>query len=359
MKILDWYILKKFLMSFVYVVLILVSILCVIDFTEKSDDFIRANLPYSQVFKEYYFNYIPYIANMFSPISIFIATVFVTARLATHTEIIAILSSGVSFKRMMVPYLIGSTLAGIVIFFMIGWVIPDANKVRINFENQYLKNQFYYNGQNVHMKIAPDTYVYLESYNNTVNTGYQFTLETISNQKLVSKLKSKLLVWQPDKEKWLMDEYSIRSFDAQGKETVVFGANKDTTINLSPKDFANNYMLHETFTLTELNAYIQDLKEKGAENIETYLTEKYERFTYPFAIIILTMIGVIASARKSREGSGKEIAFGFLLAVVYILFVLVSQTFSNLGSMGPLMASWLPNIIFSVIGLIMYKNVPK
>lgn len=358
MKLLDWYILKKFLTAFVYVVFILVAILCVIDFTEKSDDFIRGGVPYSLVFKEYYLNYVPYIANMFSPISIFIATVFVTARMATHTEIIAILSSGVSFKRIMVPYLIGSIIIGIVIFYMIGWVIPNANKVRINFENQYLKSQFFFSGENVHMKIGPNTYAYLEKYNSAINTGYQFSLETIEDGKLKTKLKAKMLTWQPEKKTWLMDEYSIRTINGL-KETLVQGSNKDTLINLTPEDFSNSYMLHETFTLTELNAYITKLKEKGVENIETYLTEKYERFTYPFAIIILTMIGVIASARKSREGSGKEIAFGFLLAVVYILFVLISQSFSNLGSMGPLMASWLPNIIFSLIGFIMYKNVPK
>lgn len=358
MKILDWYILKKFLIAFVYVVLILVSILCVIDFTEKSDDFIRGGVSYSLVFKQYYLNYIPYIANMFSPISIFIATVFVTARMATHTEIIAILSSGVSFRRMMVPYLIGSIVVGIFIFYMIGWVIPDANKVRIGFENRYLKNQFFFDGQNVHMKIGPDHYAYLESYNSTLNTGYQFTLETIEGGALRSKLKAKMITWQPEKGKWLMDEYFVRVLEGD-KEKILEGKNMDTLINLSPQDFSDNYMLHETFTSPELNEYISKLKEKGAENIEIYLTEKYERYTYPFAIIILTMIGVIASARRTREGAGFQIAFGFLLAVIYILFALISQSFSNLGSMGPLMASWLPNIIFSIIGLIMYKTVPK
>jgi lipopolysaccharide export system permease protein len=358
MRILDWYILKKFLIAFVYVVLILVTIICVIDFTEKSDDFIRAGISYGKVFTDYYANYAPYIANMLSPISIFIATVFVTARLATHTEIIAMLSSGVSFMRIMVPYLIGSIIVGIFIFIMIGWVIPNSNKDRIAFENQYLNRQFTFNGQNVHMKIAPNDYAYLESYNNSLNTGYQFTLESVEGQKLKSKLKSRMITWLPEKKKWMMDEYSIRVIDGE-KETLYYGTNKDTLINLSPDDFSNSNMLHETFTLTELNEYILKLQEQGAENIEVYLTEKYERFTYPFAIIILTMIGVIAAARKTREGAGFQIAFGFLLAVIYILFVLISQSFSNIGSMGPLLASWIPNIIFSIIGLIMYKTVPK
>lgn len=359
MRLLDWYILKKFLSAFVYVVLILVAILCVIDFTEKSDDYIRQGVPYSVVFGDYYLNYIPYIANMFSPISVFIATVFVTARLATHTEIIAMLSGGISFRRLLVPYLIGSVIIGILTFYMIGWVIPDANETRIDFENKYFEGQFTFDEQNVHRKIGPGTYAYLESYNNSINTGYQFTLETVKEGRLFSKLKAKTIKWNDKKKKWTMDEYFTRVIDKDGNEKILHGLNADTLIDLTPDDFGNNYMLHETFTLPELNAYIKEQKEKGAENIETYLTEKYERYTYPFAIVILTMIGVISSARKSREGAGYSIAFGFLLAVTYILLVLISQSFSNIGSMGPLVASWLPNIIFTIIGLIMYKTVPK
>lgn len=358
MKILDWYILKRFLISFVYVVMILVTIICVIDYVEKSDDYIEANLSFSQVFKDYYLMYIPYIANVFSPISIFIATVFVTARMATHTEIIAILSSGVSYRRMLVPFLIGSALIGVFIFYMIGWVIPEANKGRIDFENTYLNDKEDFKGTNVHMKIAPDTYVYLESYNNSINTGFKFSLETIIGTQLKSKLKADKITWQPDKQKWKMDNYFVRVFD-NDQERLIRGKNLDTTLNLSPKDFENNYMLYETLNLPALNSYIRELREKGAENIDMYLTEKYERITYPFAIVILTLIGVVASSRKTREGAGFPIAFGFLLAVIYILLVLISQTFSNVGSMGPLMASWVPNIIFTFIGLIMYKTVPK
>jgi lipopolysaccharide export system permease protein len=241
---------------------------------------------------------------------------------------------------------------------MIGWVIPGANKGRIAFENQYLNNKFYFEGHNVHMKIAPDTYAYLESYNSTINVGYQFTLEKFNGNTLVSKLKATKITWQPEKRSWLLDEYSIRIFEGD-KETLIKGANQDTTINLSPDDFSNNYLLYETFTLTELKDYIQKLKDKGAENTEVYLTEMYKRYTYPFAIVIVTIIGVIASSRKTREGAGYSIAFGFALAILYILFALISQTFANVGSMGPLMASWLPNIVFTIIGFVMYKNVPK
>jgi lipopolysaccharide export system permease protein len=358
MKILDKYILKRFLVTFVYVVILLVVVICVIDYTERNGDFLRSNVPFKEIIGTYYLNFMPYLANMLSPITIFIAAVFVTARFAAHTEIIAILSSGVSFKRLLVPYVIGASLVGLCTFLLINWVIPNANKERLAFENQYLKGRYYYDGRNIHLKIAPETYVYMESYNNVMNVGYQFTLETVDGIELLSKLKTNKIIWQPDKEAWLLDKYTIREFK-DGKEIINSGFNKDTVINLSPADFEDNNSLHETFTLPELEDYIKKLQDRGAENTEVYLTEKYERYTYPFAIIILTIIGVIVSARKSREGTGFQIAFGFLLAFIYIIFVIMSRSMAQVGSMGPLMAAWIPNIIFSVIGMIMYKTVPR
>lgn len=358
MKIIDKYILKKFLSAFIFVVSLLVLVICVIDFTEKNDDFIKNNVSMAVIFKDYYMNFIPYLANMLSPITVFIATVFVTAKMASHTEVIAILSSGISFRRMMVPYVIGSVIIAAVTFYLIGWVIPNANKTRVAFENQYVKNVFYFEGRNIHMKIAPTTYVYMESYNNQMHSGYQFTIETIEGNELKSKLKANKITWQPETGKWLLDKYSVREFDGM-KEKLWYGEQTDTLIALSPKDFESTYLLHETFTLTELDQYIKDLKDRGAENIEVYLTEKYERYTYPFAIIILTIIGVIVSARKTREGSGFQIAFGFLLAFIYIIFVIMSRSVAQVGSIGPLLASWLPNIIFAGIGAVMYKTVPR
>jgi lipopolysaccharide export system permease protein len=200
--------------------------------------------------------------------------------------------------------------------------------------------------------------VYLLSYNNTIHEGYQFSLETIEDNRLKSKLKSNKITWQPEKNSWKLDDYIVRKFDGD-KEIVVRGFNKDTVINLLPKDFASTYQLHETFTMGELDNYIDELRERGSENIEIYLIEKYERYTYPFAIIILTAIGVIVSARKTREGAGFQIAFGFLLAFIYILFVLMSRGIASVGSIGPLLSSWIPNIIFSCIGVVMYKTVPR
>jgi lipopolysaccharide export system permease protein len=330
----------------------------VIDITERLDDFISGGASVQSVVIDYYFNFIPYIANMLSPITVFIATVFVTSRLAAHTEIIAILSSGVSFKRLLFPYFLGSLLIGIGTFFLIGWVIPKANKGRVDFENRHFEGEYFFEGRNVHMKIAPETYVYLESYNSSMNIGYQFTLETIRDNKMVYKFKTDKIVWDTSKHVWRADHYSEREI-IEGIESYKQGINKDLKISLTPKDFGNTYMLQSTFTLPKLIKYINELRDKGAENINIYLVEMYERFTYPFAIIILTMIGVVVSARKSREGTGFQIAFGFILAAIYILMVIVSRNFANVGDISPLIAAWIPNTVFSLIGFQMYRNVPK
>jgi lipopolysaccharide export system permease protein len=358
MKILDLYILKRFLSSFFFVVIMLVAVVVVIDITEKSEDFIKSGLSWWVILRDFYLNWIPYMTNMISPLLVFIASVFITAKMASHTEVIAILSSGVSFIRFLVPFVIGSVLIALMTFVFIEWVIPRANKKSVAFENQYLKNKFYYEGKDVHLKITPTTYAYMESYNNTIRTGYKFTLETIVGHELKSKLKASRIVWQNDKKKWLLEDYMIRKFEGN-KEFLVRGTTMDTVIDLHPEDFESTYRLHETLTMNELNKYIRQQQMRGGENLEAFLIEKHARHAYPFSIVILTIIGVIVSARKSRGGAGFQIAFGFLLAFIYILFVVMSRNMVSTGGMGPILASWLPNIIFSIIGFIMYKTVPR
>ncbi|WP_242927626.1 LptF/LptG family permease [Pontibacter vulgaris] len=358
MKLLDKYILKKFLTTFLFVVLILVSVICVIDFTEKNDDFIKNNVPITEILFDYYLNLIPYYANMLSPITVFIATVFVTAKLASHTEIVAILSSGVSFRRFLVPYVIGSSIIAITIFGLIGWVIPNANKESVAFQVKYVKNPFTYDSRNIHIKISPDTYVYLESYNNTAHMGYNFALEQIEGTKLKRKLTASSVSWDAEKKKWHVDSYTLRTFDGQD-ETYFKGGALDTTLNMLPKDFESTYKLEQTLTLTELNRYIKQKMDRGADDIETYLIEKYERFSYPFAIIILTIIGVIVSARKARGGVGFQIALGFFLAFIFIIFVITSRSLAQVGDIDPAIAAWIPTIIFTGIGFLLYRYIPR
>ena len=358
MKILDKYILGKYLTTFVFVVIILVSVICVIDYTEKNEDFITKNVPLKEIFISYYLNFIPYLVNLLSPIIVFIATVFVTAKLSARTEIIAILNTGASFARLLYPYLLGSCFIAVITFYMYGWVIPKASRIRHGFENQYVRGQYYFDKRNVHLKVAPKTYVFLESYNNTINTGYQITLETIDSNKLKEKISASRFIWIVESKKWRLEYYTRHTFNGF-KETESKGEYIDTTLNLTPKDFETQHMLYEQLTINELDAHVALLRERGAENVEPYLIEKYKRIAYPFAIIILTIIGVIVSAPKSREGVGLQIAMGFALSFMYILLLLVSESFAGSGFIPAYISVWIPNIIFSVIGFILYIRVPK
>ena len=357
-KILDRYILRKFITTYVFVVLILSLVICVIDFTEKNDDFIKNHPTLREILVDYYLNLIPYYVNILSPITVFIAVVFVTARLASHTEITAMLSSGMSFARLLVPYLIGASLIGGTIFYLIGWVIPDANEKRVAFELQYTKSPYYYDRRDVHLKVAPDVYAYLESYNNTIDVGYQFTLETIVGNQMREKLQARKITWDPEIDKWQLEDYVVHRFDGIA-EQVHRGSRADTTLNLRPKDFASNYGLNETMTLPELDAFIDELRNRGADNVATYEIEKAQRYTYPFAIVIVTVIGAIIAGRKTREGAGLQIAIGFLLAFVYILFFLTSKSIAQGGAISPYLAPWIPNFVFMGIGALLFRYVPR
>ncbi|GAB2781007.1 LptF/LptG family permease [Rhabdobacter roseus] len=360
LKILDRYLIKNFLLTYFFVAFVIVLIICMIDYTEKIDNFLDKKAPVRAILLDYYLNLIPYWINYISPLMVFIATVFFTSRIAARTEIVAMLSSGISFGRILLPYFAGATVLGIITFIMVGWILPKANKVRNGFEQTYVKDEFYFSGRNVHIKIAPQVYAYLESYNVATKTGSKFTLETIEGNSLRAKLSADRIVWQPDKNKWAIHDYRIRTLDSLSpRESLSYGTLIDTTLNLSPKDFESNYNLFQTFTLPELNEYIERLRSRGADGLEVYLIEKYTRFTQPFAILILTAIGVIVSARKSRRGVGWQIAVGFVLAFIYILFFLLSKGVAEAGNINTLLAVWLPNIIFSFIGLVLFKTLPR
>lgn len=358
MKILDLYILKKFLKTYVFAVLIIVVIVIVIDYTEKTDDFIRKNVPLNEILFDYYLNFIPYWANYISPLMVFIATVFFTANMASRTEIIASLSTGISFTRLMRPYIIGASIIAIWTFIMIGWIVPNANKVRVPFEHKYINSNYFFDKRNYHVKIGPDLYAYLESYDNNFKIGYRFTLEKIEGVDIKRKITADRILWDTTMKKWSLMNYQMR-IDEEGKRMVESGVKLDTTINLSPKDFENKHLIQETFTLPELDEHIKLVESRGSEGIEIFLIEKYLRYTNPISAIILTIIGFLVSARKSRGGVGYRIALGFTLAFVYIMFFIMSKGIAEGGGMPPLLAVWLPNIIFSLIGTGLYYSLPR
>lgn len=358
LRLLDKYVLGKLLTTFFFTVVTLVLVICVIDFTEKNDDFIKHDLGAWMIIRDYYLNLFPYYANLLSPITVFIATVLVTARLAARTEIVAILASGVSFRRFLLPYILGGGLIGVAIFGLIGWVIPLANKPRVAFERKYVKNPYRFQGRNVHIRIGPNDYAFLESYDNSSNVGYRFAIETIEGTLLKRRMSAEAISWDTTRKVWRLTPQTVRTI-RNGKERLRVYPARDTTLNLFPKDFASTFKLQETMTTPELNAFIQEKINRGADDTEIYLVEKYERQAYPFAIVILTVIGVIMSARKSRNGVGGQIALGFVLAFIYIGFVILSRNLALVGGIPPALSAWVPNIVFSTIGLVLYRFIPR
>ena len=378
MKLLDKYILKTFLVTFFFVVLILLSVVTVIDLTDKMDKFAKAELHAADIIG-YYMDYIPWIGSLLTPITIFIAAVYVCSRMAGRTEVIAMLSAGISFKRMLVPYFIGATLVGIISFVLNGWIIPNSNKSRLAFEMQYFKTKYYFEKQNIHIQVASDTYLYMKSYNNNNETGYHFTLEKFNDNKLIEKLTASRIVWDTAKMKWTLFDWSLKKVDGifetprrpetipafevskvtKTKEFVESGTSMDTALVIHPKEFESDYRKYDGLTLNELDEQIRTLRARGSTGIELYEVEKYTRYTSPVTIYILVFMGLIVSARKSRGGTGPQIALGFLLSFIFILFFTLFRTFAENGSMPPQISVWVPNIIFGLISIAMYKYVPR
>lgn len=357
MKILDKLIIKEFLKTYFFVVVMLILIVLVLDFTEKNDTYIRNQVPSKDILK-YMGNYGLYLNNLLTPITVFIAVIFITSKMAGRTEIIAILSSGVSFVRLLRPFLLASAMIGAVSFLLNGWVLPLATAGVSEFKIRYLEKGQATLDRNMHIKVGPEAYAYISNFYRSSNTGYDFTLEEIREGQLLSKLSSDRIQWDTAKNVWRLENWRLRVLKENGEDYTV-GAELDTVLSISPADFDLPENHHETLKMPELSRQIKILEDRGADNVSYYRIERYVRFMSPFAAVILTFIGVIMSAKKTRGGSGFQIALGFFLAFIYILLFLLSRTFAEAGTQYPILAVWLPNIIFALTGLVLYKTVPR
>lgn len=338
-------------------VFLLILVIIIIDFTEKNHKFMNHSLSVKEIMG-FYADFVPYLISLLTPITTFIAVVFVTANLAVRTEIIAILSSGVSFKRLMVPYLLFAIIIGLASFAFNGWIIPKANKSRAVFEVAYLKGAYYFSDRDIHFKVGENDYLYLERYSSQYDVGYKITLESFEGTVLKKKLYATQMGWDTLTNKWKLKLWNLREFNETG-ETYTKGVEMDTAIAVWPSDFANDHMKQETFTLPELSAFIERQQARGADDTLRYIVERYIRYAQPFTVVILTFIGLIVSARKSRGGTGFQIALGFLISFVFIIFFILARASAEAGTMNPLLAVWIPNIIFSFVGLLMYYTVPR
>ena len=357
-KILDWYIIRKFLTTFFFALGLIVLIAIVFDISEKIDDFLEKKAPLQSIIFDYYLNFIPYFANLFSPLFIFISVIFFTSKMASQSEIVAILSSGVSFRRLLAPYMVVAALLAGLSFYLNGWVIPHSNKTRLEFENTYIKNPYVLKSRNIHRQIFPGQFIYFESYNTLENMGFRFTYERFEDGKLAYKLSSERLVWDSTKVSWRAENYLIRQIDGM-KEIVKEGATFDTTFSFSPKEFNRREIFIQAMDNTELDANIAEKKMRGTEGLQFDEVEKYRRSSFPFATFILTLIGVSLSSRKVRGGIGLQIGAGILLSFTYIMFMQISTTFATNSNFPAIVAVWIPNIVYAIIAAYLLRKAPK
>ncbi|MDR0371863.1 MAG: LptF/LptG family permease [Prevotellaceae bacterium] len=357
LKKIDVYIIGKFLGTYFFSIILILSIAIVFDLTEKMDKFFENDAPLRAIILDYYANFIPYYMNMFSPLFTFIAVIFFTSKMASNTEIIAILSSGVSFRRMMYPYFFSATVIVIISFILGGYIIPNANRKMLEFENLYIKKFKSESTRNVQMEVDKGMVLYMERYDLRRNRGTRLSLEKFDDKKLVSRLTAETAEWD-SAYVWKITDYLIRDFDGL-HETLRRGEKLDTIIPIQPEEFFITSKEAAEMNNMKLRAYLDKQKERGVGNIQAFEDEYYKRYTMPLAAYIMTLIGVSLSSRKVRGGTGINLGVGIGLSALYIFFSTVSTSFSVSGSMSSVLAAWLPNIVFLLVGIILYTKAPK
>lgn len=358
-KKLDIYIIRKFLGTFFYSIALLSVIIVIFDLSEKIDDFLKRHAPFKAIIFEYYFNFIPFFINLFSYLFTFISVIFFTSKMAGRNEIIAILSSGISFRRMLRPFLISATFLAVMSFTLTNFIIPHTNKIMWDFEKAYLKDPIKNKDMNIHLQLSPGVFIYLESFNSNIKTGQRFSIEKFSdNGELIYKLNSDRIVWDSIKESWRIENYYIRTIDSL-KETLVKGAKMDTVIDFRPEELTIISEDIKTMNYFELRHFIEREELRGSAAITKYRVEQHQRYSFPLATIVLTMIGVSVSSRKVRGGIGLHLGYGIALTFTFILFMQFSNVFATFGNLPPVLAAWLPIIIYGVLGLFLLKWAPK
>ena len=355
----DWYIIKKFLGTYFFSIALIISIAVVFDVNEWIDNFINNKAPVKAIIFDYYANFIPYFSNLFSPLFVFISVIFFTSKLAENSEIIAMMSTGLSFKRLLRPYMISAAIIAIMTYGMGAYVIPKGNVTRLNFEDRYKKKKKQEYVRNVQVEVDSGVIAYMERYENYNKTAYRFSLDKFVDKKLVSHLTARSATYDTTTvHKWTLKNYMIREMDGM-KETITKGDRLDSIIKMEPQDFLIMKGQQETMTSTELSEYIARQKRRGFANIKEFEIEYHKRSAMSFASFILTVIGVALSSRKVKGGMGMYLGVGLGLSFSYILFQTVSATFAINGNASPILAVWIPNILYTFIAIYLYRKAPK
>lgn len=360
MPLLDWYIVKKFIGTYIYSIVLIISIAIVFDVNENLAKFTQYHAPFHAIVFDYYANFIPYYANLFSPLFVFIAVIFFTSKLAGNSEIIAMLASGMSFKRMLRPYMLSCVLISITTYYLGAYVIPHGTIIRQNFESLYKNNKKITSAENRQLQVGKGVVAYIQHYDNKYKRGYGFCLDQFVDKKLVSHMTATEIQYDTisdSKYHWKATNWKIRKLKGL-REHITSGFEKDTLILMEPTDLVYSKGQQETFTSPQLLEYISKQTSRGSGNVVQYEVEFHKRIAMSLASFILAIIGASLSARKRKGGMGLYLGIGLGLSFAYIMLQTVSSTFAINAGMPALLAAWLPNIIFAVIAYFCYRNAP-
>ena len=358
---LDRYIIGKFIGTYFFAILLIISIAIVFDVNENLSKFTEYHAPLKAIVFDYYSNFVPYFANLFSPLFVFIAVIFFTSKMAGNSEIIAIMAAGVSFKRLMRPYMFSCVLISIMSYYLSAYVIPHGTVIRQNFETLYKNNKKNTSAENVQLQVNPGVIAYIQHYDNKMKRGYGFCLDKFENKKLVSHMTALEIQYDTiadEKYHWKAFSWKVREMRGM-REKITSGVNLDTLIIMEPTDLVYSKGQQETFTSPELKEYISKQIDRGSANVVRYQVEYHKRIASSFASFILTIIGVRLSSRKRKGGMGMYLGIGLALSFIYIMLQTVSSTFAiNAGTPAPL-AAWAPNIIFAFVAYFCYRKAPN
>lgn len=358
LKLIDWYIIKRFLSTFVFALLLFSLIAIFIDISEKIDDFIRHKPPLKTIIFGYYIYYLPWFFGMFGSIFVFLSCIFFNSKLAQNTEIIAMLSSGMSFTRLLRPYFISAGLLAAIFIVLNTVIIPISDRHRFAFEEVWINGKVESETQNMRVQIEPGTMLHIESFNYLDSIGYNLSLERIENHKLVQRIFASRLLWNREKGMWSLENYRRRVF-LNGNEYIQSGFSLDTILPIKPTEFIVKSKFISSMTNPELNDYIRAEKLKGSEKVNAYYVELYKRIASPFSFFILTLLAVGVSSRKSRGGTGVHLGLGIFITFTYLLSTQVFNTFGINSVLPPSIAVWTPNILFALIGVWVVIKSPK
>ena len=359
LKRLDRYIIRKFLGTYFFSLILIIVVIIIFDYNEKIDRFISSNAPMNEIIFDYYVNLAPYYANTFSALFVFISVIYFTSKLAGNSEIIAILSSGVSFKRLIRPYMIAAAVISLFTYLMSAFVIPNGNATKLEFEQKYSRKKKVESANDVQLKIDDNTIAFIERYEDRNNTGWRFMLDKFEDKKLVSHMEARTITYNPDRPGvWTARHWRIREL-YDDKEIIRESRKEplDTLLGIEPGDFLISEGQQETMTTPELSNYIDKQKEKGFANTKSFEIEYHKRIAMSFAAFILTVIGVSLSSRKAKGGMGLSLGIGLALSFSYIVFQSISSAFAD--QMPIVLSAWLPNIIYSIIAIVLYIKAPK